>query len=157
MLQPKDTDWLNGYKKQDPYICYLQEIHIRPRNQAPISCISFIDRRILYHWATLLLLCSVMSAPLRPPARLFCPWIFQAGMLEWVAISFSRVSSQLRDQTCISSIACVGRQILSPLHHVGSPILLLFVVVRQKSNSTLLWIRNVRDMLCNLQQLPWPL
>ena len=26
MLQPKDTDWLNGYKKQDPYICCLQEI-----------------------------------------------------------------------------------------------------------------------------------
>ena len=26
MLLPKDTDWLNGYKKQDPYICCLQEI-----------------------------------------------------------------------------------------------------------------------------------
>ena len=29
MLQPKDTDWLNGYKKQDPYICCLQETHFR--------------------------------------------------------------------------------------------------------------------------------
>ena len=26
MLQPKDTDWLKGYKKQDPYICCLQEL-----------------------------------------------------------------------------------------------------------------------------------
>ena len=32
MLQPKDTDWLNGQKKQDPYICYLQETHFRPQD-----------------------------------------------------------------------------------------------------------------------------
>ena len=32
MLQPKDTDWLNGYKKQDPYICRLQETHFRPQD-----------------------------------------------------------------------------------------------------------------------------
>ena len=35
--------------------------------------------------------------------------IFQARILEWVAISFSRESSQPRDQTCVSWI---GRQIL---------------------------------------------
>ena len=32
MLQPKDTDWLNGYKNKDPYICCLQETHFRPKN-----------------------------------------------------------------------------------------------------------------------------
>ena len=32
MLQPKDTDWLNGLKKQDLYICCLQETHFRPRD-----------------------------------------------------------------------------------------------------------------------------
>ena len=31
MLQPKDTDWLNGYKN-DPYIYCLQETHFRPRD-----------------------------------------------------------------------------------------------------------------------------
>jgi len=31
MIQPKDTDWLNGYKKQEPYICCLQIIHFRPQ------------------------------------------------------------------------------------------------------------------------------
>ena len=31
MLQPKDTDWLNGYKN-DPYICCLQETHFRPKD-----------------------------------------------------------------------------------------------------------------------------
>ena len=35
--------------------------------------------------------------------------IFQARMLEWVAIFFSRGSSQPRDETHVS---CVGRQIL---------------------------------------------
>ena len=30
MLQPKDTDWLNGYKDKTPYTCCLQETHFRP-------------------------------------------------------------------------------------------------------------------------------
>ena len=38
--------------------------------------------------------------------------ILQARILEWVAISFSRGSSQPRDWTCISWISCTGRQIL---------------------------------------------
>ena len=40
-------------------------------------------------------------------------------MLEWVTISFSRVSSQPRDRTQDS---CNGRRILLPLSHLGSPI-----------------------------------
>ena len=33
MLQPKDTDWLNGYKnKTNRYICCLLETHFRPKN-----------------------------------------------------------------------------------------------------------------------------
>ena len=40
--------------------------------------------------------------------------ISHARILECVAISSSRVSSQLRDQTCIS---CIGRHIFLPLSH----------------------------------------
>ena len=29
MPQPKDKDWLNGYKKKYPYIFCLQEIHLK--------------------------------------------------------------------------------------------------------------------------------
>ena len=43
--------------------------------------------------------------------------IFQARVLEWVAISFSRGSSQPRDQTRISCVSCIGRQI----PYLGSP------------------------------------
>ena len=38
--------------------------------------------------------------------------ILQAKILEWVAIPFSRGSSQHRDQTRVSCISCVGRQFL---------------------------------------------
>ena len=38
--------------------------------------------------------------------------IFQARIREWVAIPFSRGSSQPRDWTHISFISCIGRQIL---------------------------------------------
>ena len=36
--------------------------------------------------------------------RLLCPWDFPARILEWVAISFSRASSQPRDRTEVSLI-----------------------------------------------------
>ena len=38
--------------------------------------------------------------------------IFQARILEWVASSYSRESSQPRDQTHVSCISCIGRWIL---------------------------------------------
>ena len=38
--------------------------------------------------------------------------IFQARILDWVAISYSRGSSWPRDWTQVSSISCIGRQIL---------------------------------------------
>ena len=45
--------------------------------------------------------------------------ISQARILEWFVISFSRGSSQPRDWTCVS---CIGREILYPLGHLGSPL-----------------------------------
>ena len=36
---------------------------------------------------------------------------FQARILQWVAISYSRGSSQLKDWTCISCVSCTGRGI----------------------------------------------
>ena len=43
--------------------------------------------------------------------------LFQVRILEWVAISFSTGSSQLRDQSCMSCISCLGRWIL---YHCGA-------------------------------------
>ena len=38
--------------------------------------------------------------------------ILQARILEWVAISFFRISSWPRDQTLVSYVSCFGKQIL---------------------------------------------
>ena len=45
--------------------------------------------------------------------------ILQARILEWVAVPFSRGSSQPRDWAHVS---CIGKQILYHLNHLGSPV-----------------------------------
>ena len=47
--------------------------------------------------------------------------VLQVRILEWVAMTSSRGSSQPRDQTHISCVSCIG-QILYPLSHLGSPL-----------------------------------
>ena len=49
-------------------------------------------------------------------------WIFQARILEWVAISSSRGSSQPRDWACISRVSSIGGWIFYLLSHQGSPM-----------------------------------
>ena len=57
-----------------------------------------------------LTLCDPMNCS--PPGSSF-HGIFQARILEWIAISFSRGSSQSKDQTCVSDYLTLG--------HLGSP------------------------------------
>ena len=47
--------------------------------------------------------------------------ILQARTLEWVAVPFSRGSSQPKDQICISYIPCIWKVVSLPLHHLGNP------------------------------------
>ena len=47
--------------------------------------------------------------------------IFQARILEWGAISYSRGFSQPKDQTWVSCFSYIGRQILYHLYHLGNP------------------------------------
>ena len=47
--------------------------------------------------------------------------ILQARILGWVAMPSSRGSFQPRDRTPVSSVSCIGRQILYQLRHLGSP------------------------------------
>ena len=60
--------------------------------------------------------CSVLSSSLRPyglgPPASSAHGLFQARILEWVAISYSRGSSQPRDWTWVSYISCIVRWIL---------------------------------------------
>ena len=78
------------------------------------SSIHFLTMSILLSFVCLWS-SSVMFDSWRPhglqPTRLLCLWpgIFQARVLEWVAISFSRRSSWPRDRTQVSHI--VGRHL----------------------------------------------
>ena len=61
--------------------------------------------------------CSVVSDSLwlhglYSPSSSSAHGIFQARLLEWVAISYCRGYSQSRDQTGVSCVSCIGRQIL---------------------------------------------
>ena len=63
--------------------------------------------------------------------------ILQARILEWVAISFSRGSSQPRDWTHISYISCIGRHVPYHSSHLGSPINILPYVKYMASGNSL--------------------
>ena len=91
----------------------------RPRTIALL----FTDRKpvsgstnILWTWVfvysvtqSCLTLCSPVDCSLPgSPAH----GIFQARVLEWVAISYCNGSSQPRDWTCISCVSCIGSKIL---------------------------------------------
>ena len=47
--------------------------------------------------------------------------IFQASILEWVAMPSFKGSSQPLNQTHISCISCMGKWVLCHEHHLGSP------------------------------------
>ena len=49
--------------------------------------------------------------------------ILLTRILEWVAVPFSRGSSQPRDRTCLSYASRTGRWVLYHQPHLGSPIL----------------------------------
>ena len=59
--------------------------------------------------AKLLQLCLTLQFYGLQPSRRLCYGILQARILEWVAISSSRGSSQPRDRTHVSYISCIGR------------------------------------------------
>ena len=94
-----------------PLVCYRPWFEFLESYSIFLPTVYFI-----YGSAVLCCVCSVVSNSLHPmdcssPGS-FVHGIFQARILEWVAISFSRWSSQTRDWNHVSYISCIGRQIL---------------------------------------------
>ena len=89
-----------------------------------IASISFIGDRAFFFFTTQVLsrIRQYLYMDCSPPG---CSvhGILQARILEWVSISFSRGSSRSRDQTHVSCISCIGRQVLYRQCHLGSPLL----------------------------------
>ena len=63
-------------------------------------------------------LCPTLRSHGLQPARPLFHGVFQARILEWVAISFSRGSPPPRDQTRVSCVSWTDGSLLS---HLGSP------------------------------------
>ena len=76
--------------------------------------------------AKLLQSCLTLWDPMdcSPPAS-SVHGILQARKLEWVAMPSCSGSSQTRDWTCVSYVACTGRQVLYHGSHLGSPLISL--------------------------------
>ena len=81
-----------------------------------------------WNWSPTVRVCSVISDSASPWT---VSWtdssvhgIFQARILEWAAICFSRGSSQPRDWTHVSCTSCIACGIFTALSHRRSDILL---------------------------------
>ena len=100
------------------YKMVYSEMSPTPVLHAPCTCPVPLSRGNQYYWflvnvcvwaQSCLTLCNPMDCS--PPGS-SVHWIFQARILEWFAISYSRGYSQSRDWTWVSCISCIGRQIL---------------------------------------------
>ena len=95
---PSEQNWYFVSKekqKHKPWVGSSQANSIcLPTSVAALSCV-----------------CAQSCPSLCPPGS-SVHGIFQARILEWVAISSSRESCQPRDQTWVSSTSCIGRWIL---------------------------------------------
>ena len=108
-----------------PFPCHSDIPHTYPLH----SLLHFLFSDDSFHLITLLhwksVLCALYCVQLLSPVMSDSLWlvgysppgpsvrgIFQARILEWVAISYSRESSWSRDPTCISCISCISKQIL---------------------------------------------
>ena len=104
------------------YICHLcsertkqLNIYLGLYSQCLADCLQ--PRRACSVTQSCLTLCDPMDYS--PPGS-FVHGISQAKILEWVAISYSRRSSQSRDQTRVSCISCIRRWVLLSLSYLGS-------------------------------------
>ena len=105
----------------------------QPRDPIHVSCVSCIGRWVLYHYPRLITCLAAQSCPAlcnpmdcsQPGSSVY--GISQAKILEWVAISFSMGSFQLKNLTCVS---CIGRDWHADplaLNHQGSPHFLVIL------------------------------
>ena len=69
--------------------------------------------------------------------------IFQARILEWVAMPSSRGPSQAKNRTCVSYVSGIGRRVLYHWCHLGSPVYMPYFCI---INSP--WI-NLTSLLLN--------
>ena len=83
--------------------------------------------------------------------------IFQARILEWVAISLSRGSSWPRDRTCISCVSCTAgrfftRQVIRKSYIFINNYFKCHWAIHSNPNRVAEWINNQAPTICCLQE-----
>ena len=111
------------------YVSHLKEVHFREeqsiggggtkviKNQD--LCIPILFECVLSHFSHVRLCATLWTVAIQ---SLLSMGIFLARTLKWVATSSSRGSSQPKNQTRLSYVSCIGRQVLYHWHHLGSPV-----------------------------------
>ena len=114
-------------KQQTPLRCHVQTLKYFTNLNVWTSCLHYVCESglNLRRWRcrcmcalSCLTLCDLMDCS--PPGS-SVHGIFQARILEWVATSFSRGSSQPRDRTRISCISWLWQEDSLPLAPPGKP------------------------------------
>ena len=106
------TGWLCHHLPRILHQCSLSWIDPHSHWQLTSLCVLCLVAQLY------LTLCDPMDCNLRGSS---VHRILQAKILEWVAIPFSRGSSEPRDGTCVSYVSCPDRQVLHHLCHLRSP------------------------------------
>ena len=97
-----------------------EQVHGIPRSSCRKKCIRSCKNVLC--WVNVLQSCPTLCNPMDcvPPGS-SAHGILQARILEWVAMPSSRGLSQPRDQTHVSYVFCIGRQVLYHYRHLRSP------------------------------------
>ena len=117
-----------------------------------IDCFTWKPFLVLDAWACAYSVsqsCLTLCNPMDSPPGSSVQEILQARILEWVAISFSRGSSQPRDWTHVSCVSCIGRWIL--YHWATWEALFLVLVVFLDSKNLELFLYGYKTYFFNLQ------
>ena len=94
------------------------------------SCRVTVLSYVIYVWWSVAQSCLTLCSPMdsSPPGS-SVHGVFQARILEWVAISSIRGSFRPRDQTPVSCGSCTGRQILYDQRQLRSPHTLYNIIL----------------------------
>ena len=80
--------------------------------QVTLGLLFRFPKKLLCMCANLLQSCPTLRPHGLSPARLLCPWDSSGKSTGVVAMPSSRGSSRPRDQTRISYVSCIGKQLL---------------------------------------------
>ena len=128
----------HGLLNQSPSLLCNLIVHAQS-----LSCVPFVTRPFFF--ATL---CNPMNCS--PPGS-SVQGIFQARILAWVAISYSRGSSSSKDRTRVSCVSCIGKRILYHFTTWAAPYNLVMKALKKGimfhlASSSSIWPRRAEKL-----------